>query len=117
MKAGKKMEDFFEKLINMGIGVSIDDFGTGYSSLAYLKHFKITKLKIAKELIENIDTDKSEEQIVQAVINMSDALGINVIAEGVESKAQRDILVDLGCNEIQGFFYDRPLPSSEFEKK
>lgn len=117
MKSGKKMVDFFEKLVDMGIGVSMDDFGTGYSSLAYLKHFKLTKLKIAKELIESIETDGTETKIAEAVITMSKALGITVIAEGVEKKEQRDKLKDLGCDQIQGFLYGKPVPASEFERK
>lgn len=117
MKSGKKMVDFFEKLIDMGIGVSMDDFGTGYSSLAYLKHFKLTKLKIARELIESIETNGTETKIAEAVITMSEALGITVIAEGVEKKEQRDKLKDLGCDQIQGFLYGRPVPATEFERK
>ena len=117
MRAGKKMVEFFEKLVNMGIGVNMDDFGTGYSSLAYLKHFKLTKIKIARELIESIDTSISERKIVEAVLNMSKALGINVIAEGVEKIEQRDRLKDLGCEQIQGFLYGKPVPATEFERK
>ena len=117
MRSGKKIVDFFEKLIDMGIGVSMDDFGTGYSSLAYLKHFKLTKLKIARELIESIETNGTETKIAEAVITMSEALGITVIAEGVEKKEQRDKLKDLGCDQIQGFLYGRPVPATEFERK
>lgn len=117
MRAGKKMVEFFEKLVNMGIGVNMDDFGTGYSSLAYLKHFKLTKIKIARELIESIDTSISERKIVEAVLNMSKALGIKVIAEGVEKIEQRDRLKDLGCEQIQGFLYGKPVPATEFERK
>lgn len=106
----------FSELNNLGISTSIDDFGTGYSSLSYLKHFKIRKLKIAKELIDNITNNENEKMIVKSIIMMSEALNIYTIAEGVETAEQRDILMDLNCNQIQGYYYGKPVSAKEFEE-
>lgn len=116
MQVGDSVFKIFESLHAMGINISIDDFGTGYSSLSYIKNFKVNKLKIAKELIDNITTDKNEYMIVNAIIMMANGLNLNTIAEGAEYKEQKDILQELGCNQIQGYYYGRPVPAKEFEK-
>jgi EAL domain-containing protein (putative c-di-GMP-specific phosphodiesterase class I) len=103
-------------LANLRIASSIDDFGTGYSSLSYLKKFDIDYLKIAKELVDGIEKNASDRQIVQAIIMMSEGLGLRTIAEGVEEEAQMRILESLGCDEIQGYYYGKPVPPEEFEK-
>ena len=114
-----KGEDFltgiFNRLASLNISSSIDDFGTGYSSLSHLKEFDIEYLKIAKELIDGIATNETSAQIVQAIIMMSVALGLRTIAEGVETENQVNILSALGCDEIQGYYYGRPVPPDEFE--
>ena len=116
MQAGESICDLFDKLHHMGINISIDDFGTGYSSLSYIKNFNIDKIKISKELVDNIVTDKNEYMIVNAIIMMSKGLKLETIAEGVEEKEQKDILLELGCNQIQGYYYGRPVNAQEFEK-
>ena len=116
MQAGESICDLFDKLHHMGINISIDDFGTGYSSLSYIKNFNVDKIKISKELVDNIVTDKNEYMIVNAIIMMSKGLKLETIAEGVEKKEQRDILLELGCNQIQGYYYGRPVNAQEFEK-
>ncbi len=103
-------------LHNIGIRMSIDDFGTGYSSLSYLKQFKIYKLKIDQSFVRDIQTDSGDRAIVSAVINMAHSLGLTTIAEGVETKAQLEYLQQQGCDEIQGYFYSKPLSSQLFEK-
>lgn len=115
MKGETFIEEMFVVLSSIGVIISIDDFGTGYSSLSYLKRFNIDYLKIAKPLIDLIAYDFVDEQIVRAIIMMAKALGLKTIAEGVETTLQRDILVELGCNEIQGYLYGRPVSSEEFE--
>lgn len=111
------MEEFLLSLSELGIKVSLDDFGTGYSSLHYIKRFSIDELKIAKELIDNIETDSNQVQIVRAIIMMAKGLGLQTVAEGVEQKGQVEILAGLGCDVIQGYYYGQPVPADEFEER
>nr|WP_315021166.1 bifunctional diguanylate cyclase/phosphodiesterase [uncultured Aminipila sp.] len=110
-------EEAFSSFAEMGINTSIDDFGTGYASLNYIKKFDFNRLKIAKELIDNIAEDKNAILIVQAIIMMARGMGIKTIAEGVEDISQLQILEKLGCDEIQGYIFGRPIPVEEFEKE
>ena len=94
---------------SMGVGVSLDDFGTGYSSLAQLRFLPITGLKIDRSFISDLREASAERTIVNAVITMGHALGLRIVAEGVETEVQRDILRRLGCDEMQGYVFSRPL--------
>lgn len=107
--------EIMNQLYEQGIRMSIDDFGTGYSSLSYLKQFKIYKLKIDQSFIRNINSDAHDKSIVNTIINMANNLGYTTIAEGVETEQQLDILRQLDCDEVQGYFYSKPLPADEFE--
>jgi diguanylate cyclase (GGDEF)-like protein/PAS domain S-box-containing protein len=98
-----------------GARVSIDDFGTGFSSLAYLKHFDVDYLKIDKSFIDQLVEDGSDRALTEAIIGLAHRLGIEVIAEGVEQAAQRDLLATFGCDYIQGWFHAEALPRDEFE--
>lgn len=111
------IEQIFDLLDEIGVSTSIDDFGTGYSSLSYIKKFNIDRLKIAKELIDNIDCDEGALLIVQAIIMMAKGLKLKIIAEGVEDINQLKILEELGCDEIQGYIFGKPVPSDEFENQ
>ena len=97
------------ELSKQGIGVAIDDFGTGYSSLSYIKRFQAEILKIDKSFIDDLPADKATGAIVQAIISMSHAVGMRVVAEGVETKDQVEYLRNVGCDYIQGFYYSKPL--------
>jgi EAL domain-containing protein (putative c-di-GMP-specific phosphodiesterase class I) len=97
----------------LGVKVAIDDFGTGYSSLGYLKRFPIDSLKIDRSFIAELPDDHDGASIAQAVIRLSHALRLKVIAEGVENKAQLDFLAASGCDEVQGYYFSRPMPGDE----
>ena len=98
-----------EEISALGIAIAIDDFGTGYSSLAYLKRLPISKLKIDKSFVDNLPENLEDSAIAKTIINLCRSLGIDVIAEGVESVDQKDFLVQNDCNYIQGYYYSRPL--------
>ena len=98
-----------------GIQVSIDDFGTGYSSLSYLNKFDIDYLKIDQSFTRNLSENSSEMALSEAIIVMAHKLGLKVIAEGVETEQQRDLLMAAGCDYIQGYLYSKPLPAEQFE--
>jgi diguanylate cyclase (GGDEF)-like protein/PAS domain S-box-containing protein len=103
------------RLREMGISIAIDDFGAGYSSLGYLKHLPVNTLKIDKGFIDELATDVADAAIVQAVINMAHRMGLEVTAEGVEQADQLDLLISLGCEEVQGYYLARPMPVPQLE--
>ncbi len=109
------INDTLLRLRDAGVQVAIDDFGTGYSSLAYLKRFDIDYLKIDKSFIRNLEADASDLVLAEAIIVMAHKLGFKVIAEGVESEAQRDILCQIGCDYAQGYLFSRPVPADDFD--
>jgi EAL domain-containing protein (putative c-di-GMP-specific phosphodiesterase class I) len=97
----------------MGVGISIDDFGTGYSSLAYLKRLPVDELKIDKSFVSHMAVDDNDATIVRSTIGLAHDLGLRVVAEGIEDQATWDLLIELGCDVAQGYYINRPLPSSE----
>ena len=103
------------KLHESGAHMSIDDFGTGYSSLSYLKKFKVYKLKIDQSFVRDISDDPEDRAIVTAIINMASSLGLQAIAEGVETANQLNFLRLQGCHEVQGYYFSRPLTVRQFE--
>ncbi|WP_319585377.1 EAL domain-containing protein [uncultured Desulfobulbus sp.] len=102
------------QLVQAGISISIDDFGTGYSSLSYLKKFPIRTLKIDRSFIRDLPHDLSDSQLVETIILMAHNLAISVVAEGVETEEQLEWLKRCGCEQIQGYFYSKPLPRDDF---
>ncbi len=104
------------ELHSHGIQMSIDDFGTGYSSLSYLKKFQVYKLKIDQSFVRDITSDPDDKAIVTAIISMAHSLGMHAIAEGVETDAQLACLHLLGCDEVQGYYFSKPLPADQFER-
>jgi diguanylate cyclase (GGDEF)-like protein/PAS domain S-box-containing protein len=104
-------------LTKLGLQVAIDDFGTGYSSLSYIKRFPINTLKIDRAFVQHITTDKNDNAIVTAIIAMADSLRLDVIAEGIETEEQFNLLIQHGCKRFQGYYFSKPLPTAEIENK
>lgn len=111
-----KIKDTLLKINAMGISIAVDDFGTGYSSLYYLKQLPVDRIKIAKPLVDLIDKDNYDYAIIKAVITVAKAIGVPVIAEGVERKEQLECLRKLQCDEIQGYYFAKPMPAKEIYK-
>jgi|28_taG_2_1085356.scaffolds.fasta_scaffold00003_112 diguanylate cyclase (GGDEF)-like protein/PAS domain S-box-containing protein len=103
------------RLRDADIKIAVDDFGTGYSSLSYLKEMDVDFLKIDRSFIHDIEESEDDRAIVEAITEMAKRLDIKVIAEGVETATQADILKNIGCHSLQGFYYSKPLPVTEFE--
>lgn len=105
--------EVLSELRNSGFALAIDDFGTGYSSLGYLRRFQVSSLKIDQQFVRNLPDNTEDAAIVSAVIQMAKALGITVVAEGVETEAQAEFLTSRGCDILQGYLISRPLPLDE----
>lgn len=110
-KAVKILKD----INNLGVDLAIDDFGTGYSSLAYLKKLPLNKLKIDQTFIKDLPGNDEDASITKAVIALGQSLKLNIIAEGVETKEQKDFIIESGCDNIQGYFYSKPVPAKDLE--
>lgn len=108
--------DILESLNQLGVQIAIDDFGKGYSSLNYLKNFQIQHLKIDRSFVNDILNNPDDVKIISAIISLAHGLNLGVIAEGVETKEQADVMNNLHCDQVQGYFYSKPLPPDEFEK-
>jgi EAL domain-containing protein (putative c-di-GMP-specific phosphodiesterase class I) len=103
------------QLHGLGVQLAIDDFGTGYSSLSYLKRFAVQRIKIDQSFVRDLESDPDDAAIVGAILGLADRLGLDTIAEGVETPEQARQLVGMGCCGVQGYLYSRPLPVAAFE--
>ena len=115
MKNTHSAKEHLEKLNALGIDLAMDDFGTGYSSLGYLKQFPFQTLKIDRSLVKDLGQDLNPQDIaiVEAIITLARGLNLEIVAEGVETRQQRDLLKQLGCHSIQGYFYSKPVPTDQ----
>lgn len=100
----------------LGVHFAIDDFGTGYSSLAHLKKMPVSSIKIDKSFTQNMESDNDSTVIVRAIVDLGHNLGLKVVAEGVETLAAKEMLVDFGCDEAQGYYFSRPVPVAEINR-
>lgn len=107
----------FERIQQLGVRILFDDFGTGYASLSYLKKFPLDGLKIDRSFVLDLRSDSDDAAIVGSTIGLSKQLGLTAVAEGIEDRATADVLVSMGCEEGQGYFFGRPMPAEAFEKQ
>jgi diguanylate cyclase (GGDEF)-like protein len=117
MEANVEILETLRKINGLGVSIAVDDFGTGYSSLNYLKKLPINRIKIAKELVDNIEKDTFDFSLIHMVIAIGKSRGIKVIAEGVETKEQWMCLNGIECDEIQGYYFAKPMPAKAIEEQ
>lgn len=117
MKNADEHIDTLRQLSDLGVNIAIDDFGTGYSSLAYLRRLCIDTLKIDQSFVRDVDTNLDDAAIVEAIVALGRSLKLTVIAEGIETQQQKNILTQLQCDQGQGFLFSSPLPTAEFESR
>ena len=115
MDAPEQVIAIVRQLYDLGVQLSIDDFGTGYSSFSYIPRLKVHKLKIDQSFVRHLGEDPSAPHIVRAIIGLAQSLGLETIAEGVETVAQRDVLLGLGCDTGQGYHFSRPVPAVDLQ--
>ena len=109
-----RLMEVLTKIKKMGVRLAIDDFGTGYSSLAQIKHFPIDTLKVDRSFIRNLPQDSEDKAIIEAIIAMGKTLSLTVVAEGVETQEQKDFLREHICDEMQGFYFSKPIAPDQF---
>ena len=114
MQDAERINQAMGELKDLGVEIAVDDFGTGYSSLSYLKRFPVDRLKIDKSFVQDVTHDPDDAAISRAIISLGHSLNLRVVAEGVETREQMDFVREHGCDEIQGYFFSRPLDAEAF---
>jgi len=112
-----RSEEILYRLKELGVKIAVDDFGTGFSSLAYLKRFPVDALKIDRAFVMELAEDLEDQAFVRSIVSLADALGLDVVAEGVETREQADVLLRLGCHRAQGYYFGRPAPASDLHAR
>jgi EAL domain-containing protein (putative c-di-GMP-specific phosphodiesterase class I) len=115
IRESKGIVHVLDDLKNIGVSLAIDDFGTKYSSLSWLKNLPVDKLKIDMQFIQGISKNNKDELIIEVIIYLAKRLGLSILAEGVETKEQLDYLIEKGCNNIQGYYYYKPMSKEDIE--
>jgi len=115
MQAPERTTTMIDELRRLGVRLSIDDFGTGYSSLDYLDRFSVDTLKIDRHFIARMHTDERSRNIVRTIVSLAHNLRMSVVAEGTETLEQINMLREMQCDSMQGFFFSRPIPAPRFE--
>ncbi len=113
----ERVLDIFRRIQKIGVRIVFDDFGTGYASLSYLKKFPLDGLKIDRSFVLELRADSDDAAIVGSTIGLSRQLGLSVIAEGIENRTIADLLLSMGCEQGQGYFFGRPMPAAAFESQ
>ncbi|WP_348771304.1 aminotransferase class I/II-fold pyridoxal phosphate-dependent enzyme [Streptomyces sp. RKND-216] len=116
MRRDDQVRTTMSTLKDLGVSIAIDDFGTGFSSLSYLRDFPIDMLKVDKSFIDHLTTDAQQVALVEGIVRIADVLGLQVVAEGIEERGQRDLLAAMGCHFGQGYLYAHPMTSQEGER-
>jgi EAL domain-containing protein (putative c-di-GMP-specific phosphodiesterase class I) len=111
----QQMGDVLQEISVLGVQLALDDFGTGFSSLSYLRRFPIDILKIDQSFVSNADTDEDDAEMVKTIIGMAHNLRMKLVAEGVETARQAELLTEQGCEVAQGYHFSRPLTVTDFE--
>ncbi|VAW63199.1 Sensory box/GGDEF family protein, partial [hydrothermal vent metagenome] len=109
-------KEILNEIHQMGIRIALDDFGTGYASMSYLKDFPFDTIKLDRSFVQGVPDDIESAAIVKAMIQLAEALKLNIVAEGIETEPQKTFLTDHGCTYGQGFLWSKPVPADEFEK-
>ena len=117
MSNPERVIDILKKLKDIGVHLAVDDFGTGYSSLNYLKKFPIDELKIDAAFVKDVETNSDDRAIIKSIIALAKTMKLKVVAEGVETRKQEEILKQFGCDFIQGYYIGRPLCGEDFERQ
>ena len=117
MENDERVQGRLAELKALGVSLSLDDFGTGYSSLSYLREFSLDKLKIDRSFVRDLPESTDDAVIARTIFAMAHQLRMRVAAEGVENEAQAGFLRQIGCDELQGFHFGRPVPADEIDRK
>lgn len=117
MSMPEKTLPLLSEIRNMGIRIAIDDFGTGHSSLAYLRHMPIDIMKINRAFVPEAEKNPTSQAIIQTIVSLSRLLNLSVVAEGVESREQADMLREAGCDQLQGYYFARPVAAVDIARR